>query len=441
MSHHIRNGLLAAAALSSLALPCAATGQTRDPAARESSSKYLTYYLPKAQIAAAVSQRLVRCERKKGVGGTEDEIEVETTWTLKARAMPDYGRPIAVDVSSGFLASRTVGMKFNPDGTLVSINAKSTGQGGAVLASVIKLAGTIAPIAVGVPPMAINGAAVAEVQPPCHKNINTLLERHAELAGRIDMIEAAIAEGNVSTTQKDLLAVYRLRLLAIEKELTITRTAEGLNAQVACLKAYEKDPDCKPQGEVLIAAFGYENWFPNQAVSAKDIPGSKYGFVVRWAGSAEAAKSFDSDKGSRQRVDDFKQLVYLRPVPAILIGTPCADLPKDNNCTPDENSPHVSASLEFALPQLSPPFALPVGSAGIFGSREVAASFDSWGRPTELTYGSDPGGAAFAGAIDAIGATATSIHNAELNAIKHEVELEEAKEKLEAFQQQTLKEE
>ena len=427
MSHHIRNGLLAAAALSSLALPCAATAQTRDPAARKSSPKYLTYYLPKAQVAAAVSQRLVRCEGK----GDDAEIEVETTWTLKARAVPDYKRPITIDVSSGFLAARTVGMKFNPDGTLVSINAKSTGQGGAVLASAIKLAGTLAPLVAGAPVVTASG----ETPELCRSEIVALLERHAELAGRIDMIEAVIAEGNASTTQKDLLALYRLRLLAIEDGLTITGPAGNLSTQVAKLEPCKDGGECKPEGSAIIAKFDYSKWFLDPASSKKDIPGSEHGFVVRWAGSAAATESLARDKWSRWRDGDLKQLVYLRPVPAILIGMPCADAPTAIRCTPDENSPHASASLEFAIPQLSPRFALPVGSAGIFGSREVAASFDSWGRPTELTYGSDPGATAIAETIDAVGATATSIHNAELNAIKHEIELEEAKEKLEAFQQ------
>jgi hypothetical protein len=429
MSRHVRKGLLAAAALSSLALSGAATAQTRDRAARELSAKYLTYYLPKAQIAAAVGQRLVRCQRN---AQGAPEIEVETFWTLKARAVPDYAAPVTVDVSSGFLAARTVGMKFNPDGTLVSINAKSTGQGGEVLASVIKLAGTFAPLVAPIPVVAANGQAPAP-QPLCRSKIVELLRRHAELAGKIDPIETAIAEGRASAEQKDLLDIYRQRLLAIEEGLTITGTADSLNGQVVDLEPCVAGRVCAPRGTAVIARFDYRTWFLDPGTSAANLPGFSYGFVARWAASAAAAASFAAEMGSRQRDGDLKQLVYLRPVPAVLIGTPCDGPPTGGQCKPDEKSPHASASLEFALPQLSPRFALPVGSAGIFGSREVAASFDSWGRPTELTYGSDPGGAAIAAAIDAVGETATSVRNAQLDAVNHAIAVEEAKAKLRSF--------
>lgn len=74
-----------------------------------------------------------------------------------------------------------------------------------------------------------------------------------------------------------------------------------------------------------------------------------------------------------------------------------------------------------------------VGSVGIFDSREAAVAFDPWGRPVELTYGDDPGGAAIAGTIDAIGSTATQIHTAQLDARNHAIAFEEAREKLAAF--------
>ena len=424
MSVQIHRLLLAAAALPSIATGASASAEPI----------YLSYYLPRAEIGAAVSQRLVRCPMDVNDG----EIEVETTWSLRAVAKPDYAKPVVVDASSGFLAARTVGLKLNPDGTLASINAKSTGQGGPVLASVIKLAGTFAPMLAGIPPLAPLGAVELPGGEPtslCHDQIVELLERHSVLAARIDQIEAAIADGGSGIEQEDLLALYRQQLSAIEDGLTLTGQAEGLNGQLAESETCAGQKDCSLQGEAVIGKLPYATWF-RSVETAERLPGYSNGFVVGWAGSSLAAAGLAAMPGKGPRDNRQQELVYLRPVPAVLVGAPCPDDLQGASCTIDNSieDPGASASLEFLLPQLSPRFSLPVGSAGIFGSREVAVAFDAWGRPVELTYGSDPGADAIAGTIDAVGSTATQIHTAQLDAMNHAIAVQEARDKLAAFQ-------
>jgi hypothetical protein len=423
MSARLRATLLSAAILSGLSV--------HSPAQAE--PKYLSYYLPKAQIGAAVSQRLVRCPK------TNEPVSmmlVETSWALKSRAVPDYEKPVVINAAGGFLTARNVGMKFNNDGTLTSINAKSEGQGGAVLTSAIKLAGMVAPLLVGLPPPPLPAATDSEAavapESRCKKEIVDLLDRHADLEVAIAETELAIRNGQSGPEIEGMLARYRQQLLAVEEDLTLSGTAEGLNGQVSSLQPCQADKTCKPEGQVVIKRLDYGQWLAS-ATDVSAMTDFKHGFVVLWAGSSAAATSLAAASGQWVPPTDpakpkLRDLIYLRPVPAILVAGPC----KNAACELDESDAAAKASdaLEFALPQLSPRFALPIGGAGIFGSREVAASFDALGRPTELSFGSDPGAAAIAGAIDAVGETATKIHTAELDAMTHAIAMEEARDKL-----------
>jgi hypothetical protein len=95
-----------------------------------------------------------------------------------------------------------------------------------------------------------------------------------------------------------------------------------------------------------------------------------------------------------------------------------AGIPPERNCRQDAFGVYLAGVYVIAV-------ALPIGGAGLFGTREVSASFDALGRPTELSFGSDPGAAAIAGIIDAAGETATSIRTAELDAMTHAIAMEE----------------
>lgn len=83
--------------------------------------------------------------------------------------------------------------------------------------------------------------------------------------------------------------------------------------------------------------------------------------------------------------------------------------------TPEAAALTTDSSAGFL--QLSGLFRLPIGRGGLFGSRTVAAEFDASGAPTSLKYGSDPGAADVASAIDAAREGGTTLRDARADAL------------------------
>ena len=77
---------------------------------------------------------------------------------------------------------------------------------------------------------------------------------------------------------------------------------------------------------------------------------------------------------------------------------------------------------------------MPVGSAGTFGSRQASASFDQFGTPMKLSYGSNNGAAGIGSTIEAAGDTANAIADSETVAMERRVKKQELRNKLRDLQ-------
>jgi len=424
----IRNAAIAGVGLA-LVLPAAP--------ARAGRPVVLTYFLPKTRLAAAVSQRLVSCP---AIG--KGDVEVVTLWTLAAAAGPDYAVPVRVDASTGFLAKRSVELTTTADGTLTAFNSASEGQGGAVIESVLKVAARVAPLMVGLPVMApAMGAGLVEKSGkdrkptpvyPCTAAALASLKSLAETKADIIRLQGLVATGDATAEDALTLAALADRQSALTDDLTIVIGTAQLDP-----KADNKQQI--PTGFAYVAPAAvsdYDSWFVAGQRDAH-VAGlvGRHGFIMSWVANDAAYAALKPTAGTP--VLDGKvarNLVFRRPVPAVLVGAPCKAAPGDaqSPCDLDESPAGALASdkLKIALPQLAAPTAIPVGSAGIFGSRTVKASFDANGAPLALSYGSDPGAEAIAGTIDAAGETVGVIHDARLTRINDRIALEEAKTKL-----------
>lgn len=420
------------ARIAALALLSTSTLTLAQPAQARTARPMLGYFLPKAAISAAVSQRLVACPAE-GNG----DIEVVTQWELASKAVADPGYFHEIDAHAGFLAKRNVELTLNENGTLAGINAAAEGQGGAVVSSVLKLAATFAPMLAGVevpvhaPMGGGRGGKISRgdsqhksgrrpaAQPiqRCNEKTLAALAEQARLTAEIGKLEETVAADGITDTEKAMLDARKDKLALVEARLTLEGDVDAAKLN--------NDLDQRLMGaRVRIAPLDYSQWFVNNTTTTKArdaIPGGRHGFLLGWTANQALAKVLKD--GGEPSVDEHLELVYRRPVPAKLTGVPCLD--NADTCTVDESPAGAAASavMPFAAPQLSGLFRLPVGSAGIFGSREVKASFDALGRPTTLSYGSDPGSEKIAGAIDSLGEAASGIRDARLNAIKHETEL------------------
>lgn len=379
----------------------------------------LTYFLPKTAVTATVSQQLLACT-------SPDEIVVETGWELKAVSRPDYSKRIRVDASTGFLAKRAVALKLNPDGTISAFNSESVGQGGAVIASALKFVGMMAPMFAGAAPMASpafemdGGPRQVPNLSPCTGVTQVLLDRRRAAEGTIASLEALIAADEATPAHLKLLTAKQEELAGLKAKLTIFGREPA------------KFEPATSSGSIAVARLDYTPWFGTREAPVK-LPGKDNGFCVQWGASKAAMGALAQGNTTLPANPEqpIKRMVYRFPVPAAAVAGPAKTVSL-MGCELDD-SPEASAAsqgLSFPAPQLSGLYSVPVGSAGIFGSREVKASFDGFGAPLEISYGSDPGAAAIAGTIDAAGGTVTAFRNAELEALNREIALREARKKL-----------
>ena len=383
----------------------------------------LTYFLPKTIVSASVSQQLMSCPSPD-----DGEVVVATGWTLKAITKADYSLPIQVDASSGLLTKRSVALKLNPDGTINAFNSESAGQGGAVISSLLKLVGTVAPM---ISPLGTSanfensswrGGNKKKRPSPCTKAARDLLETRDLIEGTIARLEEAVAAGDATPAQVRLLTARQEALAEVNAKLTLSGK-----------EPVKFDPGIGPQF-LNLEKLDYSPWFGTKSPPVK-IVGSDAGFCAEWAASKAAIQSLKDGDGTAFSRVAAQRMYYRRPVPALLVAGPAQQGFETGSCSFDESAEGGAATdaLSFSAPQLSGFYSVPIGSGGLFSSREVQASFDPSGAPLELSFGSDPGATAIAGTIDAVGATATALHNAELDALTHEIAVREKRKELAAL--------
>ncbi len=388
---------------------------TPAPTPTPSKRPTLSYFLPRTDLQATISQRLVACPKDGG------DAEIETTITVTPERVADTAARVILDAGSGVFAKRTVKLELNPDQTLAAFNSTAEGQGGPVLKSIAKLAIKVAANAAGIP-AAAGGQTLA-----CTEDVNETFKALKALGDQIKTLEALILEGKGNPAATALLSDWRARRTQIRESLTLTtrKTITGNS------------------GTFLLEAPDYSVWF---TLAGGGDPRPVAEDPARFAGDHGSRLTVTADSGGAARAagvpavsygtfdEPQKHLVYRLPVGAEVKVMPCKTAWNAAiGCMPlDDSSEGKAASLigRVALMQLSDDQFLKVGKGGLFGSRTAVAKFDAQGAPSMLEYGTNPGTADAAGVLDTLGEGLDTLRDAETEALKRAIAKEEARKKL-----------
>lgn len=390
------------------------------PLANAKDKPEVHYFLSRTNVSVSVEMTLVSCPAEGG-----DLPEVSVDWTVNAEGAPDPDGMVRVDVSSGFLAKRSNAFEFYPNGTLAAFNGKSEGQGGAIIGSILKTVSTIAPLVAGSPSRGASTPGTWSAPIPgnalyCREGVRNVLEAISVTKSEIRALEDRVLLKTATSAEIDLLDRKRKKRVALVDSLTFRAPAEfGVQGRTS-----------NWIGKVALPKLLGE-WFSPKSgdAGAGAVPFDKTE-MVGLAGFGVTINPKDNqitEKLKNDKTLDTKiarNLVYRQPALAKVSVTPL-DCPVGHDCT--EVLP-----LDAPLPigQWGGIRSLPVGSAGLFGSREAAASFDQFGTPLKLSYGSDGGASEIGASLEAAGNTATAIADAETAALEREVKREELRKKL-----------
>lgn len=391
----------------------------------------LSYVLPKTVIVAEVRQTLTACPDEAGA-----LPEIETAWSILPAPLADPDMKYQLDASAGFLAKRNATLLLRADGTPETLNASSTGQGAVVLASVLKLVTKVASLA------AVQGGEVVPAvvpSPPaspaywrCSKASTTILQKIAKAGHDAAALEDKVLLGTATTAQTQLLDRLRRKRAGLRDALTLGGSVVFEPAGSLPVPTPRSN---KPllTGQGFIPALAYDNWF--DAGTSKDFLRLQLEGVLGFGVDILAPANIAQLQRPAQTPPSgtvHRALFYRHPLPAAVIGAPCVrpklkpEMPCEIATTSDASSDPVST----VFAQWSKVHFLPVGNAGLFGSREAKAKFDPFGTPLELTYGSDSGAAGIASTIDAGTEAVGTLNDAELNQLERAIKLEEVRQKL-----------
>jgi hypothetical protein len=411
--HHSRR-------LISLALLLAGTGSAvmAAPAIPDdvAAERQFSYFLHRTVVDVVVTQRLDSCPAGDTAPG------ITTNITISPRPVPDPAGQVTIDARNNLFSRRTTSLDLNPDGTLAGFSAATEGQGGAVIASVLKAAASVVTMLGAAPPQQ---PVQAQGQSPalfkCTDAAAVLLARLDKASTDIATLEAAILEGNASAAQSQLLE--RRRALKTKLQAALTLSASGSIDPGAAI------------ANTSIAPVAFDKWLdPSNAGLQSDLARNnivgRHGFQISVIADASLL-SVLKDGDLKAIPPSTPYLIYRRPVPATVTVAACLDDAK-SSCTIDEtpDAKDVAQQADAALPQLSGFYAIRIGRGGLFGNRQAIAKFDAFGSPTHLEYSSESGGDAIAGVVDAGAAAAGTLHDAQLNGLKRQIDLIEARKKL-----------
>jgi hypothetical protein len=399
-----------------IALVLAAAAAVPASAAEKTS---LGYVLPKTLINVEVAQTLAACPEKA------DELpEIETAWTIIPAATADPTMRFEVDTSSGFLAKRSTALVLRADGTPEVFNASASGQGAAVVTSLVKLATTLAPLAMAAP--LPNGAPAASTTLSCKPAVLKAITAYGKLGEEIGTLEDRILLGTATAAERQLVERKRKKRAAIREALTLS------GGGAIDPPAWDGAGAGAPATQNYIEPLAYDQWFSNLASAdfpEDAVPGVN-GFRVD-VEPAPDAKALRSGAAAPKPGTMARALFYRQPLPGTVVAAPCATArAKDGSCTAAKRGDAVSEPVAAVFGQWAGVRSLPVGSGGLFGSREAKAKFDPFGTPVELSYGSDSGSAGIASSLDAASGAVTDIRDAKLAEIERAIKLEEARQKL-----------
>lgn len=399
---------LASATIAGLALGTALPAQAKDKPA-------IAYFLPRTNVAVSVAMTLASCPSETG-----EQPEIQSEWTVTAVGAADPSKLVKVDVSSGFLAKRSNAFEFYPSGTLAEFNGSSEGQGPALIGSILKTVANVVPL------LAPRGASVlTETQDPipannrlyCSEGAIALLTALSAAKGEVRALEDKVVLGTATTADLDLLERRRKKRGALQDALTIEA-----NANFAA-----QDENSNWIGHVVLPEL-LKDWFSTKPVDGNSIAFDRtkvkgiegFGVTINPVETALAAKLAEGEAFDLNKV--HRSLVYRRPVPAKVVVTVKGCTGSDCEAIELDGNPLIGQWGAIST--------LPVGNAGLFGSRQASASFDQFGTPLKLSYGSDSGAAGIGSTIEAAGSTAVAIADSEAAALEREVKKEELRQKL-----------
>lgn len=416
-------------------------------AALAGSKQEIAYHLPRASVGITLTHTLVSCPTA-GQAEPDRKLVIKSKWTVESVAEADPEARVTVDVSSGFLAKRSNVFVFYPNGTVSGFNGSSEGQSGTVIASALKLAGTVLPM-LGTAGDPVSPASVRY----CSEQAMAALDLARQTEVQIAELEDKIARDEVGPAQVSVLDTLKQRLAGIRKKL-ILKDAVSLPTGEGSLPDEDKTWTAK-----LEAMKMEEKWFTvNRPATRPDAVGFKTeafeqdrNYMVRVRNSDNLASTEVTDLSSLKHAT--RDLVYRWPAPAhVQVGNefckvesvnPGAAKPTNGvdagvGAVVAEPAKSCWETLELDAPLVIPQWGklarLPVGNAGLFGSRQAAAKFTPFGQPTELSYGSESGAGAIASSIDAGTGLATTLRDAETAALERKIKRLELEAKLEALE-------
>ncbi|MGQ3139714.1 MAG: hypothetical protein ACT6Q5_14265 [Sphingopyxis solisilvae] len=391
------------------------------PAAAAKTS--LGYVLPKTIVNVQVLQTLTGCPEKPG-----DPLEIETSWAIVPVAVADPDMRFEIDTSAGFLAKRSTALVLRPDGTPESFNVSASGQGAAVVASLAELAKTLVLSTPPAPSPAPAGVPAPSAQLACKPEILKTLAVSGKLGEDIGAIEDRVLLGTATAAERQLLERKRKKRAALREALTLASGGaieppewDGVNESALKLRRY-------------IKPLGYGAWFSNldTAVLADGaIPGlSGFRVAIDPSDGAASLRSGAAATPKEERTP-VRAIYYRQPLRGTIVGAPCVGTPPgDGSCEVAERGAAVSEPVVAGFGQWAGVRSLPVGTGGLFGSREAKAKFDPFGTPIEISYGSDSGAAGVATSLDAARGAVTDVRDAKLAELERAIKLEEARQKL-----------
>jgi hypothetical protein len=349
----------------------------------------LAYFLPKAKIAASVSQ-LLKAFPEKASG---EAPVIETTAAIRVRYDPDPARPVVLNLPRGnIFGGRSLDLKLREDGTLISANSEFSGAGGEAVAAIFKASAALLnaalPIVAGKAVAAFGaakmGPLVAEFeagrvptadetdrprkeQLTCLPEIEKTVSEAAELRKTLAVAEAK-ADGGISTPVD--ITDLKARLAALEEKLTLTAAAV-----VDVPTTGEKENVFPAEWKTELAPFDYTKWFGTHASPAAlkriNMPG-RAGYIIKVT-TIPALLAAIRDLPAADGSEDC--LSCLMPVPGFV--TVCSNTETDGDGT--------LASASAFLPQLSPVFRLPL-TGGAFSNRIISLTLTESGTDSSISY-------------------------------------------------------
>lgn len=414
---------LCTAAFTALAL---GAGQPALAKAKPKPEPEITYYLPRTTVSVTVTMTLQSCPAALG-----EQPKIDTQWTVTATGEADPKQEVRVDVSSGFLAKRSNAFEFYPNGTLAQFNGSSEGQGGAFIGSVLKAAGAVAPLfgvaggSLGI--LSYPESGLKPLKPDlihlyCSQDVLDKLDLLGKTKAEIRGLEDKVLQGTATSAELDLLERRRAKRAALIDALTLEATAE-----------FDKQDEARKWNGKVVLPEMLEEWFTDTPENAASIAfdRTKVAGIKGFDVEIEPASDARADKQpGAVAADGSKAQRSLLYRPPVLAKVSVINL----NCAGPKCSKRLDLDGPLPIGQWGTLRELPVGSAGLFGSREAAASFDQFGTPMKLSYGSDSGGASIGSTIEAAGGAASAIADSETVALERQVKKQELRNKLRDLQ-------